>query len=63
MGEDMTIETAGYQSRHLTPLRPIQPTEIRKLIQTAETTIEEDRQAVQKLIPARYHHHWEVFSK
>ena len=63
IGEDVTIETAGYHSRHPTPPRPIQPTEIHKLIQTADTTIEEDRQAVQKLIPARYHCHWEVFSE
>ena len=63
MGEDVTIETAGYHSRHPTPPQPIQPTKIRELIQTADTTIEEDRQVVQKLIPARYHHHWEVFSK
>ena len=62
-GEDVTIETAGYHHRHPTLLPPIQPSEIHELTQKVEATMEEDRQAVQKLIPARYHRHWEVFSE
>ena len=62
-GEEVVVEMAGYHSRNSPTVRAIQPHEIQVLAQPTEEEVEEDRKAVQKLIPACYHHHWQVFSE
>ena len=62
-GEEVVVETAGYHSRHSPIVRAIQPHEIQDLAQPTESEVEEDHKAVQKLIPTRYHRHWQVFSE
>lgn len=53
-GDDVEINTAGYQAKRPRHLREIQPTS------EQPTT---DQEEVQKLIPVQYHRHWEVFSE
>ena len=53
-GDQVEIDTAGYRTKQKPKLRAIQ---------LSAEAISEDQQEVQKLIPSRYHQHWEVFSE
>ena len=52
-GDEVEIDTAGYQTKLATSLRVV----------TLTDTDREDRKSVQAQIPEAYHKYWEVFSK
>lgn len=52
-GDDIEVETAGYHWHHSRLCA----------IQLSPHEIQQDETEVKKLIPTRYHRHWEVFSE
>ena len=53
-GDAIEVDTVGYRNKLATRLRAVELT---------KDAVEEERETIQKQIPAVYHQYWEVFSE